>query len=890
MALAAGTKLGRYKIVSAIGSGGMGEVYRAEDTRLERAVAIKVLPAHLSQSPELRLRFEREAKILSTLSHSHICTLHDVGHEDGTDYVVMELLEGETLAHRLQRGPLPLEQVLRYGMEIAEALEAAHRQGWGIIHRDLKPGNIMLTKSGAKLLDFGLAKYTVQPAQQMAMSSEATVNDNRITDRDVIVGTFQYMAPEQIEGKEVDARTDIFAFGTVLYEMLTGQLGFSGKTRASLIAAIIGSEPQPATQLQPQTPPALDFLIRRCLAKDPDERWQTAHDVKLHLKWISEAGSQAGVPLPIVNRRKWRERVFWAVGLLLALLTAPLVYYLNRPELPPHVLSSLDFRDTIRLDRPGSFALSPDGKRLAYVASERGGKSMLWVRSLASSDGTALNGTEGASYPFWSPDSQHIGFFIPGRLQRVDAAGGPVENICAAPDGRGGSWSGRDQIVFAPNSVGGLWRVAASGGTPVQLDAKPTPADTFRWPQFLPDDDHVLFVNGAAAQGGASQHGIFVTSISSGVTKILSPAISAAQYSSGYLLFVRDGKLLAQPMNTRGMELTGEPVPLVEKIDFEALRYIAAASTSRNGLLLYSTDAGFNVQWTWFDIEGHPTGKLGEPGRFTHADVSPDGSRAVLVKADGNADSLDRSLWMYDAKRNAATRFTFGERSASEYGGVWSPDGQWFAFASNRTKPERLDMYVKPASGNGPDELLLKRDESTVPIHWSKNGYLAFVTESTNNKDDIWLLPMTTTGERKPYPVVQTSGNDGGPRFSADGRWLAYESDETGHPEIYITNLTTPGSRWQISSSGGIGANFCSDGKHLTYTSLDEKLLMVDLDVAGDQPHIGQAHTIFGGQDVGNFAGLTGMSDCKRVLAGVRSNTGNPRLTLISNWTARFKK
>ncbi|HEY3123617.1 MAG TPA: protein kinase, partial [Thermoanaerobaculia bacterium] len=534
MSLSPGARLGPYEILSPLGAGGMGEVYRARDTRLERTVALKVLPSHLSSSPESRQRFEREAKTISQLSHPHICALYDVGREGETEYLVMELLEGETLSDRLGKGSLPLEQTLRFGIEIADALDKAHRQG--IVHRDLKPANVMLTKSGVKLLDFGLAKAMAPAAP--AGSLTALPTQQGLTQEGTILGTFQHMAPEQLEGKEADARTDIFAFGTVLYEMATGRKAFSGASQASLISAIMQNDPQPISTIHPMTPPALDRVVRICLAKDPEDRWQSAHDVAGELKWIAE-GSQAGVPAPVVVRRKNRERLAWgmtAVTLLVAVAAvAAAIRYAHQA-----VVLSRPMRSSIVLPEKTALravALSPDGTRLVFVAREASGENRLWVRPLDSLSAQPLPGTENPSFPFWSPDSRFIGFFADGKLKRIDASGGPPQVLCDAPVGRGGSWNQDGVILFALVSSP-LFRVSAAGG-PATPATRLDPArgeDGHRWPFFLPDGRHFLYtVTNFGSRGETEKMGIYAGSLDSKDETLLLRANSSVAYASpGY--------------------------------------------------------------------------------------------------------------------------------------------------------------------------------------------------------------------------------------------------------------------------------------------------------------------------------------------------------------------
>ncbi|MGD0509352.1 MAG: protein kinase, partial [Terriglobales bacterium] len=542
MTLASGTKLGPYEIQSPLGAGGMGEVYRARDTRLERDVAVKVLPANLSSAPSLRIRLEREAKAVSKLSHPHICTLHDIGHQDGVDFLVMELVEGETLERRLVKGPLPPEQSVRFAAQIADALAKAHK--CGITHRDLKPSNIMLTKNGTKLMDFGLAKQA-GPAPLSAALPEMTTEQSKLTGEGMIVGTFQYMAPEQLEGKEADERTDIFGLGEVIYEMATGKPAFSGKSRASLIAAILTAEPQPMTRLQPLTPPALERVVKKCLAKDPDERWQSASDLASELNWIIEGGSQAteGGRVP-TGRRRW-DRAGWllAATFFLLMIAAGVALWnaSNQRSRPMYFHASVPFP-------ANDLALSPDGRMLAIIAySAQANNNVLWTYEIGGRRTSALDGTQGASYPFWSPDGKFIGFFADGKLKKVEVSGGRPQVLCDAPNARGGSWNQDGVIVFTPDAASaGLFRVSSSGGSPVaitKLDASRSET-SHRWPVFLPDGKHFLYL-GANFSGLLENNAIFLGSLDSQERRLLvSTSANAAFAEPGYLLYLRDNKTL----------------------------------------------------------------------------------------------------------------------------------------------------------------------------------------------------------------------------------------------------------------------------------------------------------------------------------------------------------
>src|SRR5262245_51665427 len=652
MPLSVGSRLGPYEILSPIGAGGMGEVYKARDTRLERTVAVKVLPAQLSVSSDARQRFEREAKTISQLSHPHICALYDVGREGETEYLVMELLEGETLTERLAKGALPLDPTLRFGQEIADALDKAHRQG--IVHRDLKPGNVMLTKSGVKLLDFGLAK-AMSPASQSptALTSLPTaMNEGNLTKEGTILGTFQYMAPEQLEGREADARSDLFALGATLYEMATGKKAFTGKTQASLIGSILRDEPPSVSSIAPMTPPAFDRVVKTCLAKDPDERWQTAHDVRLQLQWIAEGGSQAGLPAPLAELRRSRERLAWAANIVTAALAiaATWLFLQSRREPARIVQSSILPPDKTEFNfLSGSMALSPDGRLIAFIAG-----NLLWVRPLDGLSARPLAGTEGPTYPFWSPDSRSLGFFAGGKLRKIDVSGGPPETICDAPAARGGTWGRDGTIVFAPSTRYPLHRVAASGGAVVPITKlDPSKGEiSHRWPTFLPDGRHFLYVSFHAI-GGSEQanNSIFVGSLDSQRTEMLVRTNSNAIYSPpGYLLYWRENVLLAQPFSAKSLRLTAEPFPVAEPVQYAQGFGNAIFSVSQNGLLAYQRGRGsVPSQLTWFDRAGRQLEAAAPPGDYRNPAISHDGQK-VLVDVPAT-QTLGDDVWVSDLVR-----------------------------------------------------------------------------------------------------------------------------------------------------------------------------------------------------------------------------------------------
>ncbi len=822
MPLAAGTKLGPYEILAPIGAGGMGEVYRAKDTRLGRDVAVKVLPAALSSSAELRQRLEREAKTISQLSHAHICALFDVGRENDVEFLVMEFLEGETLADRLGKGAIPTDQALRIGIEILGALDAAHRQG--IVHRDLKPGNVMLTKSGVKLLDFGLAKLAATPPEtaisQATSLPTALQQSQPLTTRGTILGTFQYMAPEQLEGRDADGRSDIFAFGCVLYEMLTGRKAFTGASQASLIGSIMNSDPAPISSIQPMIPASLDRIVKGCLAKEPEHRWSTAHDVMLQLQWIAEGGSQAGVPAPVVARRKNREKLAW--GLLAAALVAAAVlaagFVKRAPKSAPLVrFDIVPAPEIATMDVP---RISPDGKLLAFDATDMEGKARIWVRPLSSLTAQPLMGTEGGVRPFWSPDSRYLGFIADGVLKKVDVSGGPPTKICDAPGGSDGTWSSEGVILFDGTGTDPIYRVSAAGGTKtvavVQDPAKKE--TTVGWPQFLPDGKHYIYLlTGEKPEDSA----YWIASIDSAEKTKLAPAQTLVQYAPpGYLLFVRDRTLVAQPFDASARKITGEAVPLAEKIGTDNVG-LARFSVSNNGVLAYRTgETGGRLVWR--DRSGKESELIGEPGDYTNPTPSPSGDRLAYGLTDSR--SVKNDIWIRDLARGVSSRFTLGP--GNNYRSVWSPDGGTIVFTSDRTGA--LDLYEKSTRGAGEEKLLLHTEEPKSAASWSPDGkYLAFASRNSKTQWDLWALPMT--GDKKPIPIAVTPFTETTPMFSPDGKYVAYVSNESGREEIYVQTFPEPGGKWQVSNGGGSDPSWRGDGKELYYRSADQKLMSVEV-------------------------------------------------------------
>ena len=822
MSVSAGHRFGPYEIVSRIGEGGMGEVWRARDTRLDRSVAIKVLSSEFAGDAHLRLRFEREARAISQLNHPNICTIHDVGEEAGVAYIVMELLDGESLADRLCRGPLPIADVLTYGMQIADALQRAHKAG--IVHRDLKPGNVMVNRNGAKLLDFGLAKTFSSPA---AESTSLATEHKPLTREGTIVGTFQYMAPEQFEGEEADERTDIFALGALLYEMATGTRAFSGKTRTSLIAAIVQSEPRPIAEIRPLTPPAFEHVVQKCLAKDRDDRWQSAHDIAQELEWIRDGGARAGVAVP--RTTKLRERAIWAAVLILTMAAGTFVA-IRRQTREPLIFSSITLPLRSTYSRFGQAAFSPDGNEIVFVANigsptfDLGVPATLWVRALDQLNPRLLPGTEGALEPFWSPDGKSIGFFANGKLKRVSVDGGPPQTICDSAQAWGGSWNKSGTIIFGRGDSG-IYQVDAKGGTARALTRLSPREEAHRWPAFLPDGDHFLFLGDASL---TSDHHIKIGSLHDGSSHELLQAVSNAIYAEpGDILFVRNGSLIAQKLDLKRLALEGEPRLVAELVTQNDEDHHFEFTMAPNGRLLYRA-ARMDAQLTWVDRTGRTLGKLGGPARLGFIlRLSPDQQRVVTehMDADGRADDL----WLVDGAHGNSTRLTFDP--ASDATPVWSGDGTKIAFASTRTGVGTGDLYIAEVANPSNAQRALSLKVGLRPMSWSHDGewILLNVFDTTTQ---IWVF-STTTHEARPYVV--SSFNNRQPALSPDGHTVAYVSDESGREETYVEDFPTHAHRRQISSSGGIMPRWRADGRELFYIA-GGQLMSVDMKNVGTTP------------------------------------------------------
>ncbi len=889
MSLTSGTRLGPYEIVAPAGVGGMGEVYRARDTRLDRPVAIKVLPDRVSHSPELRDRFEREARTISNLSHPNICTLHDVGEQDGVHFLVLEYIEGETLEQKLEHGPLPPQQVLKYAIEIADALDKAHRQG--IVHRDLKPGNVMLTKAGAKLLDFGLAKLADESVPAVAALDEMAtqVGTRKLTAEGMLLGTFQYMAPEQLEGRDADQRTDIFALGAVIYEMATGIPAFKGKTKASLIAAILSSEPAAISATQPMTPPALDRVVKACLAKDPDDRWQTAHDVKLQLQWIAEGGSQAGVPVPVAHRRKQREWGLVGIAVLAFALAAMAgVAYWRAAGAKPVVRAEISAPPAAHFafvgDNGGPPVISPDGRRIVFLATAEG-KTRLYVRELSASAAQSLTGTENAYFPFWSADSRSIGFFAEGKLKRIDLPGGLVVALADALEGRGGSWGADGTILFAPRFRSGIFRVAASGGAVTQITTPAGHYTTHRWPVLLPDGKHFLYFASSHSSPLAEESGVFYASLDGKVNRKLFHTVANAVYGSGYVLYLAGTSVLAQEFDISTGTLKGGSVGIADNARYDSGVWRMTPTVSANGVLLYQTGpAVANRRLLWYDRSGKELGQVGDPSDFLQVQLSPDEGRLAAISGDPSG-----AVWIYDLRRNTKSRLTFTNGSIG--GVVWSPDGKQIAFSSSHATGGLNQIYVIPADGSGqPQPVTAGADHDQFVTAWSPDGrYLLYQAGlAGTGGTGIWAVPMV--GDRTPYRLLEEA-DSGDPQFSPDGRWVAYTANPGGAGNVYVSPFPPTGAKWQVSQGAAARPRWRGDGKELFYTPPGDNVFStVEVDGSGKTFQIGRTTTLFRANVVGAGYLFDVSRDGKRFLIITAAEQSDAPMQLVLNWTAELKK
>jgi serine/threonine protein kinase len=875
----------------------MGEVYKAIDTRLERTVAIKVLSHQLAADPDARARFEREARAVAALDHPNICALYDVGEFNGTHFLVLPLLDGETLAKRIEKGPVAFDHALKIAIEIADALDKAHRHG--IVHRDLKPANIMVTRAGSKLLDFGLAKLRA-PSDAISMSGMtrlATAVPG--TAQGTILGTVHYMSPEQVEGREADARSDVWALGVALYEMMTGRRPFGGDTPASVIGSILKDDPAPVSSRQPLSPPLLDLVVARCLEKDPEARWRSAADVAMLLASVKETGDAPRTGFTPRSPARWLPL---AAAAALAAGTLALLpgWWAHRQETPPRAvwLSLLPPPNTSFSSPPSSIgapqiALSSDGQHLAMVAQAPRGRPMLWIRSLGEPEGRLLQGTEDATYPFWAPDNRRVGFFAQGKLKTIETSGGPPRLLSDAPlDSRGGTWNADGTILFSPVGNGPLYRISQNGGAPApvtELDAARSET-SHRFPSFLPDGRHFLYMTRSTEQGN---WGISVASLDAPRGR---PLIDRTQWGAqfvlpGYILFLRAGTLMAQPFDINGMTTRGEAVALADDVGATTTAYAAFSASPTS--LAHAKPIGLAGELRWFDRSGKTLGVAGAVADYVDFELSPDDRTVAATRAEAKGTSAD--IWLLDLNRNVPTRLTVDPQLDAS--AVWSPDGGTIVFRSNRLG--LTDLFRKRSSGTEPEQRMPTNLDPrpgqlpiTVPSDWSRDGKVLILTNTASTTGfDIWSVP--TDGQGAPQVVVQTGLNDMHGRLSPSGRWLAYATDESGELEVFVQPFPATGQKHKISPGGGSEPRWRRDGLELFYVASDNKLMAVPIP-RGNPLDAGIPTALFdvsvplsGNPYRTNYA-VT--ADGQRFLVNTKLDDAVVPIDVVLNWTALLER
>jgi eukaryotic-like serine/threonine-protein kinase len=897
MTLTNATKLGAYEIVAPIGAGGMGEVYRARDTRLGRDVALKVLPEAFARDAERLARFRREAQVLASLNHPNIAAIYGFEDSGATHALVMELVEGLTLAEKIKAGVIPVNEALPIAKQIAEALEYAHERG--IVHRDLKPANIKIAQNDAvKVLDFGLAKALEGDPASLDISSSPTIT-RMATQAGIILGTAAYMSPEQAKGKSVDRRTDTWAFGCVLYEMLTGKMAFSGETVTDTLASVIKSEPD-WNALPASTPQAIRNFLQRCLKKDPRQRLQSIGDARITIEEIlsgaatqSDSAAVSGGINPPLRVARWRTALPWCIVALLAIVLAAFIVadLMKKPPEEDAFVSQIPppkgAQFMLAGGAGGAPVISPDGREIAFVASESSGQPKLWVQPLDSKTAQPLAGTDGAAYPFWSPDSRSIGYFAHGMMNRADASGGPSESIAPAAFGRGASWGKNGIILYSPTQVAGLYTVPASGGTPHQvtfIDKSGSTSD--RWPQFLPDGKHFLFYSEVP-----THYGTYVGSLAGGKPTLLIRGSSNAIYSPpGYLLFIQQGTLMAQPFDAKSLQLMGEAKPIAVNVPHLSTMSLGEFSVSQTGILTYaqgSSEAGLR-QLVWYDRSGKQIGPASPPGGYFTLDLSPDGKQVALTEQ--SRDQADVDVWVYDLARVTNTKLTFGTVDVQP---AWSPDGKMIAFLAI-PQGSIYHLYEKASDGSGDVKTLLADDaDENWPV-WTPDGRDLMFTryETVGTHRSIWALPLDGVG--KPFAVVQNAQFDvDEPAVSPNGKWLAYVSSQSGQSEVYISPFLHGSGLWQVSSGGGEMPEWEPDGKELFYLSPDHKMMAAQISEQGSAIAIGKATALFTVDLAGTPGGRTyavGPRGQKFLTITSVEGSGPQAVTLVVNWPALVKK
>ncbi len=882
-----GQTISHYKILEKLGEGGMGVVYKAQDVALDRLVALKFLPPHLNASEQDKARFIQEAKGAASLNHPNICTIHGIEEHDSKMFIVMELVEGQTLRDKGLN--IPSKQAVDIGIQLADGLAAAHEKG--IVHRDIKPENIMIHKDGrVQIMDFGLAKLK---------------GASRLTKEGSTVGTAGYMSPEQVQGLETDHRTDIFSLGVILYEMLAGQSPFKGVHETAISYEIVNVDPDPIAAIKPEINPELDAIALDCLEKDPKERCQSVAEVARNLRRFkrqtsrTRMGSTTGTrpafkpsevlepPAGLTTKKLFTVSNLVAGIAVLALIALGIIHFAESPR-ETRVYRSIippPEKNTFSTTLGGHIALSPDGRLLAFVATDSSGKSLLWVRPLNALAGQPLNGTDDALFPFWSPDSRFIGFFAGGKLRKIEASGGPPQTICDAAGARGGTWNRDGVIVLAAATLGPLSRVSAAGGLPTtitKLDSSRKEL-SHRWPYFLPDGSHFLYVTRSPASGAAEEDVIYVGSLDAAENKILLHASSNMAYTAGHVLFIREESLMAQPFDVKGLAFTGDVFPVAEQVHYDPARSKAIFTVSENGILAYQTgDLLGNSQLVWYDRSGRELERIDKPGNFGTFKLSPDGKHIAIEIFDNKSRNAD--IWLYDIARKVARRFTFDP--AVDQFPVWSPDGSRIVFSSNRKG--RNDLYQRASSAAGSEELLFESNLEKFLTDWSSDGRFLLYSTIGDPKTglDLWVLPLT--GDRKPILYLQTEFEESRSAMSPDGKWIAYNSNE----QVYVRPFPEPEGKYQVSTTPGWGPQWRRDGQELYYLGTDNRLMAAEVKSTGQAFFVGAVRPLFGTQPVLGFSNSFEVTaDGKSFLVNTTvGELSSSPITLVLNWDAEVKK
>ena len=895
-----GQIISHYKVLEKLGEGGMGVVYKAQDTKLERAVALKFLPAHLSASEQDKARFLQEAQAAASLNHPNICTIYGIDEHDGQIFIAMELIDGETLREKKQL--FSLRQTLDIGMQIADGLAAAHEKG--IVHRDIKPENIMIRKDGiVQIMDFGLAKLR---------------GASRLTKEGTMVGTVGYMSPEQVQGHDTDHRTDIFSLGVILYELLSGQSPFKGVHETAIIYEIVNVDAAPISSLKPDVSADLDAIVLECLAKEPDERYQSAKEVakelrrfkressrthvsrvtttravsSIHPQQIAESDKQTA-SLGLIDRLRGSTKLWMGLSLLFLVTTivAVILFVGRTPSTSGEVVRAFipppdkfGFSDAAG---GGHLAISPDGRKIAFTVVDSAGRLSLWVRPLNALVGTMLPGTEGAFLPFWSPDNRYIAFFSGGKLKKIEATGGPTFTICDVVSPRGGSWNQSGTIVLPTDQNGGIYQVPDAGGVPHQITQLDTMRgeQTHRWPFFLPDGNHFFFLARTTAAGsGGELDAICVASLDGKLNKRLLAGVSNAAFASGHLLYMRENSLMAHPFDPDALELKGDPFPISESVQFNARWSIATFSVSHTGVLVHRVSSVSIIpDLVLVDPKGKTIASLGQPEIFVNARLSRDTRKIAMDLYDVKIRNSD--VYLYEIGRGVNNRFTFDP--AVDMNPIWSPDGDRIVFTSNRNGHQ--DLFAKISTGASNEEVLVESGQNKTATDWSPDGkFVLFQSNDPKTKTDLWVVPMT--GDRKPFVFLQTEYSEMNARFSPDMKWIAYQSDESGPSQIYVRPFPGPGAKWQVSTSGGTRPSWNRNGKEILYLN-GGKIMSAEVSGSGSTFETGKVKLHFDPLSIGgtNVRDISG--DGQSILVEIpRSRQSVTPLTLVVNWDAELKK